>query len=88
MVELSWIERVDATTEEPDPIPSHVMPSFADDDDDSFSSIVVLGLAADTDYRMLVDFDIGRYDGAGFARVRSNGRGALSIPIETETITT
>ena len=87
MIELVWIERVDATGLEPDPVPSHVMPSLSGDDDGSFSSIVVLGLAADTDYRMLVDFDIGHHDGGGFARGRSNGIGALSIPIETGDLT-
>ena len=84
MIRLIWIDRIQADDTEPDPIPSHVMPALSDDDDDSFCSIAVWGLLPHTDYRMLVDFDMGRYDGCAFCRMRTNNIGAMQIPMEIE----
>lgn len=86
MVRLIWIDRVGAEDTEPDPKPTHVMPCLSDDDDDSFSSILVLGLSPHREYRIFVDFDLGRYDGSAFARLRTNNIGALSISMEVAEI--
>ena len=84
MINLIWIERVNAEETEADPVPSHVLPTLSDDDDDSFCSILVMGLSPHTEYRMFVDFDLGRYDGSALAKLSTNRVGALDIPMEPD----